>query len=76
MDPSINIIKRRPSYQDFPNLNTKETYDFGGEQANRNAYAGSVYAPPNYNRKLRSIYDYEYFKNHATEYFTPINRPY
>ncbi len=76
MDPSINIIKRRPSYQDFPNLNTKETYDFGGEQANRNAYAGSVYAPPNYNRKLRSIYDYEYFKNHATEYFTPIDRAY
>ena len=70
MDPSINIIRRR-SKQDFPKPNTQETYDFGGEQANRNAYAGSVYAPPNYNRKLKSIYDYEYFKTQATEYFTP-----
>lgn len=70
MDPSINIIKRIPVNK------RQENYNFGGEQANQNAYAGSVYANPNYNRKLKSIYDYEYFANQAPEYYTPIDRAY
>ncbi len=71
MDPSINIIRK---VKQKPRV--KEDYNFGGDQANRNAYAGSVYSTPNYNRKLESVYNYEYFKNRSTEYYNPIDHAY
>ena len=74
MDPSINIVKR--IHRGTRKSRAQENYNFGGAQANRNAYAGSVYATPNYNRNLESIYNYEYFKNRSTEYYNPIDRAY
>ncbi len=74
MDLSINIVKR--IHRGTRKSRAQENYNFGGDQANRNAYAGSVYSTPNYNRKLESIYNYEYFKNRPIEYFNPIDRAY
>jgi len=74
MDPSTNNIKRisRGTQQS----KAQENYNFGGDQANRNAYAGSVYSTPNYNRNLESVYNYEYFKTRSTEYYNPIDNAY
>ena len=47
---------------------SSSTYDFGGNQANRHAYAGSDYSTPNYNRTLVSPYHYE---SPLVEYYTP-----
>ncbi len=65
MDPSINIIKR--VHRGVRKSDSREHYDFEENQANNNVYAGSVYATPNYNRKLESIYDYEYSPNKRSQ---------
>ena len=55
----------------------QENYAFGDAQANRNAYAGSQYADPNYNRILETAFGYQFPE---TEYYTsaltPVDRAY
>lgn len=55
----------------------KPKYDFGGNEANRNAYAGSAYSVPNINRNLVSQANYE---TPPIEYYarplTPIDLAY
>ncbi len=72
------------------NLNKiHEKYQFGSEQANRNAYAESQYDHPNYHRSLESIFAYQFpsedpleeYKTifQGVEYYTsmnPIDRAY
>ena len=74
MGPSVNARKRVPSAKPLKST-VPETYNLEAEQANRNAYAGSQYATPNYNRKIESIYDYETGKKQNTEYYTPTLTP-
>ena len=50
----------------------QEKYEFGDTQANRNVYAGSQYAPPNYNRTLETAFAYQFPE---TEYYTPTLTP-
>jgi len=45
----------------------QEKYDMGGEESNRNAYAGSDYDPPNVYRDLESRFAYQ-FPEHAKYY--------
>ncbi len=52
-----------------------ETYSLEAEQANRNAYAGSQYTSPNYNRQIGSIHAYETGKTRNIEYYTPTVTP-
>ena len=69
----------------------QKQYNSEAEQANRNAYAGSDYANPNYNRTLQSTYNYEFptparlqermvnrFPEYYMyfEYYTPIDQAY
>jgi len=69
----------------------QEYYDFGDAQANRNAYAGSQYDPPNFHRSLEKAFAYQFppededlaygYKNifRGAEYYTstdPIDRAY
>ena len=54
----------------------QEKYDFEGEEANRNAYTGSEYDPPDFHRTLESVFAYQFPE---PEYYTstnPIDRAY
>jgi len=55
----------------------KNPYDFGGAQANRNAYAGSEYETPNIYRNLVTQFHYQFpQKEYYTPRTTPIDRAY
>ena len=53
-------------------IQSPPAYDFGGAAANRNAYAGSAYPHPNFNRKLESRFGYEFSRR--PEYYTPMTQ--
>ena len=64
MNPQRKLLKTSL----VPSL-SRRNYDFGSVQANRNAYAGSEYSTPNYNRDLESRFDYQFSQS---EYYTPL----
>ena len=70
---------RKNALPTIPQVIVHESYDFGGNQANRNAYAGSEYKNPNLYRNLTSKFDYQ-VPPPKTEYYTrvmtPIDRAY
>ena len=75
MNRSPHFLQRPPTPRPTP----LTPYDFGGSQANRNAYAGSQYAFSGTPRRISSRFGYQ-FPSAATEYYrpeaTPIDRAY
>ena len=63
--PVIPVAAHKP-------INIQESYNFGGAQANRNAYAGSEYETPNVYRSLATQFHYQFPQ---TEYYTPQTTP-
>jgi len=67
--PTIpQIIVQEPYHFKQP----KNPYNFGGAQANRNAYAGSEYETPNVYRSLATQFRYQFPQK---EYYTPQTTP-
>ena len=69
---------QRTTLPTIPQIINQEPYNFGKNQANRNAYAGSEYETPNLHRTLTSQFDYQFPPQ--TEYYrlmlTPIDQAY
>ncbi len=76
--PSIpQIIVQESYYVARPRPSPLQDYDFGGAQANRNAYSGSAYETPDYNRTLSSQFHYQFpQKEYYKPMVTPIDRAY
>jgi len=76
MDEPTLVPSPVPTSMTTPPPLIQENYNFGGDQANRNAYAGSQYIPPNFHRSLENVFDYQFPETEYYTSLTPIDRAY